>query len=335
MGLRRCRAFWVLAVVVAGFSAPGSSLLDFSLGTKGMSFQCDEGGNMWCGGNASTNSEGALTLTPDGRNLPDEYYFNTQGMALYTLPLQLLDNEGRWRSFSCFFRFRIETGKFPGDGLAFVMFNVSRWEGAPGGDLGVYSSSGRQKVKTLAVEFDTFPNKDFDEFSNHVGVDLESLRSKVSRNAYDANINLSGGEDIYTWIDYSVDSSYLEVRIEMRDQRPVQPFLRYQFKLSDVFSDNGTVFAGFSGSNGLCICHNFYTIFDWSLKVIPAGDDSYLYVNSMFFILIGLVFILLLVPLVSILSHVWGRKYYSGQRTGDGFGYRELSLDINEEENKL
>ncbi|KAG6553141.1 hypothetical protein Mapa_005200 [Marchantia paleacea] len=32
MGLSMCRAFWVLAVVVAGFSAAGSSLSDFSLG---------------------------------------------------------------------------------------------------------------------------------------------------------------------------------------------------------------------------------------------------------------------------------------------------------------
>ncbi|KAL3678815.1 hypothetical protein R1sor_021771 [Riccia sorocarpa] len=286
---QRLVLFFLLAVtgtkVILGarphFDVP---IANFTLGIDGSPFKCNERGNLWCGGNASTTStsphgHGALTLTPTSRDKPNEFYYDTYGMALYTVPIQLLDvKQNRWHGFTTYFKFTIEPADIrdPGDGMAFVMLNVSQWPGSAGGSFGVYDGDGQQLVKTLAIEFDTFKNLEFDDISNnHVGVDLDNLTSKASRDAFDVGITLYGGQPVHAWIDFDADSNKLEVRISKNYTRPVHAFLNYSLVLSDVFDDSGPVYVGFSGSNGVCECHNFYTVYEWSFAVLPdnAKED--------------------------------------------------------------
>ncbi|KAG6545907.1 hypothetical protein Mapa_012562 [Marchantia paleacea] len=324
---------------------------NFTLGTDGSPFKCNERGNLWCGGNASTSSlaaEGALTLTPTSRNRPDEFYYNTYGMALYTVPIQLLDvKKNRWHGFSTYFKFSIQPADYqhPGDGMAFVMLNVSQWPGSPGGAFGVYDGNGQQLVKTLAIEFDTFRNLDFGDISNnHVGVDLENLTSKASRDASDVGIILYGGEPVHAWIDLDAVSGNLEVRISKNDSRPAHAFLNHSLLLVDVFDDSGPVYVGFSGSNGLCSCHNFYTVYDWRFAVLPDDEKEDLVMGFV----VGTVILVVLSALLVCLC-VWERKYASDAEAFEDvedlvgiadslrFSYKQLSAATNRfrEESKL
>ncbi|KAL2636395.1 hypothetical protein R1flu_007874 [Riccia fluitans] len=328
---------------------------NFTLGgVDGSPFKCNERGNLWCGGNASTSSpsaQGALTLTPTNRNQSHEFYYNTYGMALYTVPIQLLDvKRNRWHGFSTYFKFTIEPAdqRFPGDGMAFVVLNVSQWPGSPGGAFGVYDGNGQQLVKTLAIEFDTYRNLDFGDISNnHVGVDLDNLTSKASRDASDVGITLYGGEPIHAWIDFDAESNKLEVRINRNHTRPVLSFLNYSgLFLYDVFDDSGPVYVGFSGSNGLCECHNFYTIYEWGFTVLHMPNNE----KEDFLIgfIVGTV-ILVVLSTVLICLCVWERIYASdterfeyvedlvGIADSLRFSYKQLSIATNKfrEDSKL
>ncbi|KAG6549390.1 hypothetical protein Mapa_009109 [Marchantia paleacea] len=250
---------------------------NFTLGTNGPSFKCNDRGNLWCFGNASATPAG-LILTPINRlNMDYSYYLSTTGMALYTteIPLQKSDSDPNRTSisFSTSFRFTIEPSSptFRGDGMVFVMISEGQYQGTAGNSFGVFNAAGHQEVSTLAIEFDTFQNSDVgDRDNNHVGVDIEDVRSKVARKASDVGIDLAGNYSIYSWIDYNSSAQNLEVRISSNNSKPDQPFLDYPLNLFDVFPPDKLVYVGFSAANGLCTCFNFYTVYDWDFAYVSV-----------------------------------------------------------------
>ncbi|KAG6553139.1 hypothetical protein Mapa_005198 [Marchantia paleacea] len=325
----------VLLVAIDGLGCHVLATLNFTLGTLDTPFQCNVEGNLWCAGNASTSSGETLHLIPDERNQSQEFYFNTMGMALFSSPVDMVDAKGRWMSFSTHFIFEIESRflGFPGDGMAFVMLS-EQVEGSPGGSFGIYNKHGWQVVQTLAIEFDTFQNTEIDDRSrNHVGVDLETIRSKVSRDAQEVDIDLAGDRTINAWIDYHAVSELLEVRIDLHGTKPKESFLTYPLALSDVFPESGTVYVGFSGSNGYYTCHNFYSIQDWNFQVFPE-NRSILYLVE----IIGGIFILIVIIVVLICGRLHRRSLYTPLLPGDvereelscrRFSYKELVVATN------
>ncbi|OAE23636.1 hypothetical protein AXG93_4720s1010 [Marchantia polymorpha subsp. ruderalis] len=152
-------------------------------------------------------------------------------------------------------------------------------------------------VQTVAVEFDTYQNIDIGDINaNHVGVDFQSIRSNISRDALEGGISLAGGEVIHAWIDYSAVYEQLEVRIRLDGRKPRDPFLSYSVALSDIFS--GPVYVGFAGSNGGCKCHSFYSILYWTFQ-------TFWEFRPLQFLLAIISLVVLLFVLVIILLHCY------------------------------
>ncbi|BFI14725.1 protein MpRLK-Pelle_L-LEC20 [Marchantia polymorpha subsp. ruderalis] len=237
---------------------------EFTLGTDASPFLCYGEGGLWCGGDANVGSNGVLNLTPDDRTKP-QHHVRTVGMALVSSPIDMRGYLYGWKSFRTHFTFRIEPIHPPGDGLAFVMLG-SKEMGTEGGNLGVYNRSGWQNVQTVAIEFDTYQNSDYEDINaNHVGIDFQTARSNIARDASAGDISLAGGEVIHAWIDYSAVDEQLEVRIGLDGRKPRDLFLSYSVALSEIFS--GPVYVGFAGSNSVfCYCHSFYSILYWTFE---------------------------------------------------------------------
>ncbi|KAG6545230.1 hypothetical protein Mapa_013342 [Marchantia paleacea] len=255
-------------------SAKGADL-NFSLDGD---FDCNQ--NMICLGDAGSQG-GRLTLTPDSRQVDILTFRRAKGMALYSEGLRMIDPWTRQSaSFTTSFTFRVTPvgTKFGngGDGLAFVMIASKSWIGSAGAFLGVYNGStdvGRQGPKTLAVEFDTFKNADYDDPNgNHVGVDLENIYSKAVANAYDVGVFFRDGQRNYAWIDYNGTTHDLEIRISNSSSRPLDPILQYPLDIYDVFDE--TMWVGFSAANGWGV--SLYTIKDWVFTSygLPTGTLS-------------------------------------------------------------
>ncbi|KAG6549392.1 hypothetical protein Mapa_009111 [Marchantia paleacea] len=271
------RLKWVLVVVhVLTLQTRDIAAANFSLGSPETPFKCNLKGNMWCGGEATTSS-GTLALTPVyDANKTDVNYMNTYGVAVMSVPgpVVLLNTATRrWDSFRTSFRFIIEASASfgPGDGMTFMMLNVSQYPGSAGNKFGLYNDDGEEVVATLAVEFDTFKNENNSDINgNHVGLDLKNSTSVAARSAADAGIYLASGRSIYSWIDYDSSAGVLEVRISLNDSRPAKAFFDHPVDLFDVFHENPLVYVGFSASNGFCFCHSFYTVYDWTFESFPS-----------------------------------------------------------------
>jgi len=135
--------------------------------------------NLTLDGSASVLHGGALQLTNDSNRLV--------GHAFHGSPVRFLDGGGRPpSSFSTAFVLDIVTvGSGGGHGLAFVVAPSTVLPGAaPEVYLGVLgpTTNGNPANHVFAVEFDTVLDLEMNDTNgNHVGVDVNSLISNVSK----------------------------------------------------------------------------------------------------------------------------------------------------------
>ncbi|OAE33106.1 hypothetical protein AXG93_3896s1060 [Marchantia polymorpha subsp. ruderalis] len=100
---------WLFIKGSGGLGCHVLATLDFTLGTLESPLQCNARGKLWCEGNASDSSGETLHWTPCLRKQSSEFYYNTMGMAVFSLPVRMVDAKGRWLSFGTHFRFEIES----------------------------------------------------------------------------------------------------------------------------------------------------------------------------------------------------------------------------------
>ncbi|KAG6553950.1 hypothetical protein Mapa_004867 [Marchantia paleacea] len=245
---------------------------NFKYGTSERSFTCDADGEFWCDGIYTvSNSSGGLGMM---RPLPVNWSTNgpeTYSMVTKTAPIQLFDTARRqWNSLRTSFRFLITSSRGrenDGDGFTFVMLGTPYQPGLGGFGLGVYNDTS-PRSKTLAIEFDLWKS-DFngDINSNHVGVDVDRIESKVQRDAAEAGVALLGRE-IHAWINYESLSKLLEIRISYSSMKPDLSFLNYTVDLSNIFISGTQVYVGFSAGNGGE--YSYYDIREWYFEHFPS-----------------------------------------------------------------
>jgi hypothetical protein len=164
-------------------------------------------------------------------------------------------------------------------GIVFMFVPVKGIEAAdPSNYLGLlnFTNNGNPNNHVFGVEFDVFQNQEFDDISaNHVGIDVNSLKSNASHDAgywpdnrSDADdeksfkeLKLNSGENYQAWIDYS-DSLINVTMAPAGMKRPLKPLLNVSIDLSKVFEDE--MFVGFSSSTGMLIQSN--KILAWSFS---------------------------------------------------------------------
>ncbi|XP_061954997.1 lectin-domain containing receptor kinase VI.3-like [Populus nigra] len=209
------------------------------------------------------------------------------GHAFYSKPIQMLDTSSNSSpnasSFSTTFVFQIVSPKGKGGfGLAFALAPSNQLPGAAAGHhLGLFNTSndGNSSNHIFAVEFDTVNgfNENSDSEGNHVGVNINSMRSNSSRAASyseDDNPNrfeeliLESGKPIQAWIEYDGAAKLVSVTIApMEQSRPIIPLISFPVDLSTIVKDN--MYAGFSSSTGKKTSSHY--ILGWSFSTEGAA----------------------------------------------------------------
>lgn len=223
---------------------------------------------------------GILKLTNDTSRL--------MGHAFYTSPIQFKNStNGKAFSFSTSFAFTIvpEYSKLGGHGFAFTIAPSKDLNSLPSQYLGLFNGSdiGNSSTHIFAIEFDTVQDFEFGDINdNHVGIDLNSLKSNLSADgAYytDAstkqNINLKSGKAIQAWVDYDSAQNVLNVTISPFSSKPKTPILSFNVDLSSIFEEY--MYVGFSASTGLLASSHY--ILGWSFKI--GGQPQHLDLASL------------------------------------------------------
>jgi hypothetical protein len=252
--------------------------------------------NLTFTGNTSL-SQNSLQITPDTSNSPSTFLVNQAGHIFYSTEFVLwTDNasnstaDGRHvASFSTVFKanlFRTLTNKtVKGEGLAFVI--ASGKDGGPppgsyGGYLGLTNAStdGNATNEFVAVELDSV-KQPYDPDDNHIGLDVNSVRSTVTTPLSrfgielaprDTNDTIDGSN--YVWIDYNGTTRHIWVYIApayLNTGKPATPVLNASLDLSKILPGKKGYF-GFSASTGVEYQLNCVNM--WNMTVEVLHDDS-------------------------------------------------------------
>jgi len=231
--------------------------------------------------------DGASIIKPNGLLRLTKNTRDAVGHAFYSKPIQMPDTSSNSSpnasSFTTTFVFQIVSPKGKGGyGLAFALAPSNQLPGAAAGHfLGLFNSSndGNSSNHIFAVEFDTVNgfNDNSDSEGNHVGVNINSMRSESSMGASykeDDNPNrledlmLESGKRIQAWIEYDGAAKLVSVTIApMEQSRPIRPLISFPVDLSTIVKDN--MYAGFSSSTGKKTSSHY--ILGWSFSTEGAA----------------------------------------------------------------
>ncbi|KAK4790935.1 hypothetical protein SAY86_031348 [Trapa natans] len=221
----------------------------------------------------ATISNGALQVTPDSAgNLNLK---NRSGRVLFNQRFKLWDGSGRVASFNTSFIINIfrTDNQIPGEGLAFVIApDLDVPPGSSGQYLGLTNSTtdGNSGNHLLAVEFDTF-KQDFDPDSNHVGLDINSVRSShtASLTGFGLQLAPSGTKYSHVWVFY--DGAAKRLAVYMADEEtpnstkpmPDSPVMNVSLDIAKVVNEES--YFGFAASTGTYVELN--CVLGWNLTV--------------------------------------------------------------------
>ncbi|CAM0145359.1 unnamed protein product [Urochloa decumbens] len=244
-----------------------------------------DGGRFVYNGFAGANLtlDGAASVTPNGLLMLTNGSLQMKGHAFHPSPLPFRDPAARnataARSFSTSFVFAIygQYADLSSNGLAFFVAADRAVLSAalPGRFLGLLNdtANGNRSAHVFAVELDTIFNAEFGDInSNHVGVDVNSLRSVDATGAgyYDdatgefRNLSLISRKPMQVWVDY--DGAARQVTVAMAPlgmARPKKPLMQTAVDLSDVV--RGTAYVGFTSATAVLFSRHF--VLGWSFAL--------------------------------------------------------------------
>ncbi|KAK7839412.1 lectin-related protein [Quercus suber] len=226
-------------------------------------------------GDAFSDSDGYIQVTEVTRqkNITDSV-----GRATYKEPVRLWENRtGRLTDFTTHFSFKIEAtstnAAWSADGLAFFItpndsnVPLNKTKGGALGLLDIALDNSTQN-EIVAVEFDTFKNY-FDPSDNHVGIDVNSVKSKA--NVTWPRSIISNGETVNAWVSYNSTTQNLSVFLTyaINSVSNNTTSLFYIVNLKDVLPE--WVSVGFSAATGAGT--EFHTILSWSFSSTLEVED--------------------------------------------------------------
>ncbi|XP_060201997.1 L-type lectin-domain containing receptor kinase S.4-like [Lycium barbarum] len=228
-----------------------------------------------------SQKNGFIQLTNDTTRL--------MGHAFYSSPFQFKNStNGTVFSFSTCFALAIvpEYAKLGGHGLAFTISQSNDFTTAlPSQYLGLLNATdvGNFSNHIFAVEFDTVQDFEFGDINdNHVGININSLRSNMSETAGYFNddmvkqdLNLKCGKVILAWVEYDSVTNLVNVSLSTTSKKPKLPVLSYHIDLSSFFKEN--MYVGFSASTGLLASSHY--VLGWSFKL--NGEAEFLDLDSL------------------------------------------------------
>ncbi|KAG2332581.1 hypothetical protein Bca52824_003761 [Brassica carinata] len=222
--------------------------------------------------------QGITTVTPNGLLKLTNYTVQKTGHAFYTKPIRFKDSPNSTvYSFSTTFVFAIHS-QIPilsGHGIAFVVApNPSLPYATASQYIGLFNitNNGNDTNQVFAVELDTIRSTEFnDTDDNHVGIDINSLKSERSSLAgwWDEkgqfkNLTLISREPMQVWVDYDGLTHKIDVTMApFNEDKPRRPLVSAVRDLSSVIRQD--MFVGFSSATGSVLSEHF--ILGWSFRV--------------------------------------------------------------------
>ncbi|KAM1748841.1 hypothetical protein ACFX1T_009651 [Malus domestica] len=224
--------------------------------------------NLSLDGVAQFTPNGLLMLTNDSQDNSHAFYPNP-----VTFKNSYSDTNAF--SFSTTFVFAIRSvyANLSGHGMAFV---ISPTRGIPGAFqpqyLGICNNTNNSNETNcvFAVELDTIQNNELGDINNnHVGIDINGLRSEKSapagyyaqNNVGFRNLTLSSGQPMQVWVEYDGAKKKIDVTLApIVVDKPQIPLLSLKRDLSMVL--NKTMYVGFSASTGSFLSSHY--VLGWS-----------------------------------------------------------------------
>ncbi|WOG82678.1 hypothetical protein DCAR_0101844 [Daucus carota subsp. sativus] len=223
----------------------------------------------------------AIQLT---KNLQDESLATSIGRVTYKKPMHLWDKASRnLTNFTTHFSFVIDSQDRTtyGDGIAFFLApNGTKVpeRAKQGGSLGLTNDDEPLNTtvnKFVAVEFDIFRNSGWDpeNVSEHLGVDISSVRSEASVPWLNSSSSIKKGWENEAWISYDSSSKNLSVvvRTSLNSTNSTRnQSLHFVVDLREVLPDY--VSFGFSAATGQLLSIN--RINSWDFYSSLESDDD-------------------------------------------------------------
>ncbi|GLT36120.1 hypothetical protein SLA2020_105220 [Shorea laevis] len=233
--------------------------------------------NLSLDGQAEVTSNGLLRLTNETER--------RQGHAFYPFPVKLKNStNGTAFSFTTSFVFAIQP-QYPTLGVHGIAFVISPTRGRPGALVSQYfglfneDNNGKDTNHVVAVELDTFKNVEFEDIDdNHVGIDVNGLKSEVSHGAgyfvdgtaQFTNLTLISGRPMQVWVEYnSLDQRMNVTLAPINVPKPKVPLLSLSKDLSPIVND--TVYFGFSSSTGTILSTHY--VLGWSFMINGQAEE--------------------------------------------------------------
>ncbi|KAH0933610.1 hypothetical protein HID58_010727 [Brassica napus] len=213
--------------------------------------------------------QGIASVTPEGALKLTKIAGSESGHAFYSKPIRFKDSPNDTvSSFSTTFVLAIDTLflRFGGAGMAFVIApNLNRATTAPN-----IVNNSNDTHHVFAVEFDKVQDP-FDPDNNHVGIDINSLKSVKSSPAgywYDNDqfkkLTLMSGEPMQVWVDYDGRTHQINVTMApFRKDKPKKPLVSIVRDLSSVLLQD--MFVGFSSAASSYVSEHL--VLGWSFRV--------------------------------------------------------------------
>ncbi|CAL5086741.1 unnamed protein product [Urochloa decumbens] len=228
--------------------------------------------------------DGLAVVTPSGLLALTNSTNQAKAHAFHPTPLHFLNNKSTARSFSTCFVFAI-VSSYDGlsdHGLALVVAPTTNFSTANAGQyLGLLNATnGTASDRILAVELDTIMNPDFQDInSNHVGIDVNSLKSEQAHTAgyYEDDGDTAAGGSVFrelklnshkpmqVWVDYDGKARQLNVTLSPTNKvpKPSRPLLSTTVDLSTLMAD--PMYIGFSSATGVVPTQHY--VLGWSFSL--------------------------------------------------------------------
>ncbi|XP_018820039.2 putative L-type lectin-domain containing receptor kinase II.2 [Juglans regia] len=221
--------------------------------------------NLYLDGIAEILPNGLLQLTNSSNQ--------KLGHAFYQLPINFSTISSL--SFSTNFVFAMVPQELEhgGHGIAFAISPSRSFNGIESQYLGLFnrSNNGLTSNHILAIELDPVKSPEFEDIDNHVGIDVNDLRSLESAPAAyysneerrDISLELISGNPMQLWIDYDEVEKLLNVTLApIRTPKPNWPLLSRPINLSEIVLES--MYVGFSASTGTVASDHY--ILGWSFN---------------------------------------------------------------------
>ncbi|XP_058744554.1 L-type lectin-domain containing receptor kinase IX.1-like [Vicia villosa] len=207
----------------------------------------------------------------------NEKYTCQVGRAIYAKRVLLWDSKtGQVTDFTTHFTFIIDTQSKPlyGHGLAFFLapFGFEIPPNSASGFIGLYNTTTMVSPSNqiVHVEFDSYPNKEWGETTQHVGINNNSIVSSVST---PWNTSLHSGDTAEVRIDYNSTTKNLTVswKYQSTSNPQEKTSLSYLIDLSKALPEWVTV--GFSAATGFNA--ELHNLLSWEFNsTLDKSDDG-------------------------------------------------------------